>query len=75
MWKKEMTMEKQLVDKEPEFYPATYHFEEALFKYEEKRDKFTSLPKMIICVGRKMIEEEYLCLVYERRFVGWSMDI
>jgi hypothetical protein len=42
MWKKEMTMEKQLVIKNQSLHPATYHFEEALFKYEEKMgDKFS----------------------------------
>jgi hypothetical protein len=38
VWKKEMTMEKQLVDKEPEFYIQQLTTLEALFKYEEKME-------------------------------------
>jgi hypothetical protein len=46
VWKKEMTMEKQLVDKEPEFTSSNLPLEEALFKYEEKMEiSLASLPR------------------------------
>jgi hypothetical protein len=68
VWKKEMTMEKQLVDKEPEFTSSNLPLEEALFKYEEKME--------ISCLSQDdnlygaMIGRRISVFIYECRFAG-----
>jgi hypothetical protein len=52
--KKEMTMEKQLVDKEQSLHPATYHFGR-LYSSMRKRWEISLASQDEIYVGRGMI--------------------